>query len=155
MEGYIQTWKLVTWMIQLWEPPSNSTSWRFPSYLLLTLIIYFLFIFYHPGAPYRISFLFLPSLPCHFYLVFIEQQRKSRWHRFLSVAPTVVFDTDFCCNINAIYNNINSSSYMWFVSINIGQKSYVYKIYDNIIHDSQTLSDDYMRLVHTKLVSYI
>jgi len=34
------------------------------------------FIFYLPDAPYRIFLLFLPWLPCHFYLVVIEQQRQ-------------------------------------------------------------------------------
>ena len=43
------------------------------SYLILTLLLYFLFIFTFPGAPYWIFYLYLPRLSCHFYLV-IEQQ---------------------------------------------------------------------------------
>ena len=32
--------------------------------------------FTFPGAPYRIFLLFLPWIPCHFYLVVIEQQQQ-------------------------------------------------------------------------------
>ena len=53
---------------------------QFPSYLLSTILLYSLYpslisYFTFPGVPYRISLLFLPWLPCHFYLVVIEQQR--------------------------------------------------------------------------------
>ena len=54
--------------------PPNSTPRRFPSHLLLTLILYFLFIFYLPRCT-------LPDFPCSSqaclpfcYLVVIEQR---------------------------------------------------------------------------------
>ena len=57
--------------------PSNPTPRRFPSYLLLIpkrlptyfpllLLLYFLFIFYFPGASCWIFLLYLPRFPCHF-----------------------------------------------------------------------------------------
>ena len=54
--------------------PPNLTPRRFPFYLILIILLCFLFVFHLPGAPYRIFFLFLPWLPCHFYLVASEQQ---------------------------------------------------------------------------------
>ena len=62
-------------MLNAWKksPPPNSyltygcwSPWRFSSYFLLTLFFSF---FTSPGAPYRIFLLYLPKLPCHFYLV--------------------------------------------------------------------------------------
>ena len=52
----------------------TSPPRRFPPHLLLTLLLHFHFIFYFPDATYWIFLLFLPWLPCHFYLVVIEQQ---------------------------------------------------------------------------------
>ena len=46
---------------------------RFPSYLLSAFLL-FPFHLFLPGAPYRIFLLFLPFLPCHFYIGVIEQQ---------------------------------------------------------------------------------
>ena len=79
----------------------NSTARRFPFYLLLTLLLYFICIFYLPRytlpefsfvsslaslpfsscchrtttSLYRIFLLFLPWLPCHFCLIVIKQQQ--------------------------------------------------------------------------------
>ena len=50
----------------------NSTPRRFPSYPLLTLLLYFLFIFYFPRLCTPLH-LFLPWFPYHFYIV-IEQR---------------------------------------------------------------------------------
>ena len=44
------------------------------SSLYPSLISFSYFTF--PGVPYRIFLLFLPWLPCHFYLVVIEQQHS-------------------------------------------------------------------------------
>ena len=57
---------------------NSSTPRRSPSYLLLTLLLYFLSIFTFLGAPYQIFLLFLPWLPWHFYHVVIEQQQDLR-----------------------------------------------------------------------------
>ena len=68
----------------LWEPTSQgsphlqyATPRRFPSYLLLTLLLYFFSSFTFPGAPYRIFFPFVPRFPCHFYHVVIEQTKTN------------------------------------------------------------------------------
>ena len=64
------------WDLRLNSPPIllrlNSTPRRFPSCLLLTLLKRRLREV-QPGAPYRIFLLFLPCLPCHFYLDVIGQ----------------------------------------------------------------------------------
>ena len=49
------------------SPPNPSTGGS--CVIFYVPFSYFLFIFYLPGAPYRIFLLFLPWLPCHFYLV--------------------------------------------------------------------------------------
>ena len=43
---------------------TNSTSRCFPSYILMTLLMYFIF----QGVPYRTFLLYLPRFACHFYL---------------------------------------------------------------------------------------
>ena len=50
---------------------------QFLSYLLSTLFLFPFHLFF-PGAPNRIFLLFLPWLPCHFYLVVIEQQQQQQ-----------------------------------------------------------------------------
>ena len=54
--------------------PPNSTPRQFPSYLLLTLLYYFLY-----NHPYWISLLFLPCLPCNSNLAVTEQQQRRCW----------------------------------------------------------------------------
>ena len=68
----------------------NSIPWRLPSYLLFTLLLYSLFIFYLPGSLYWILLLYLLRLPCHFYLVVIEQQQL-----FLGCAALIFIITFF------------------------------------------------------------
>ena len=58
-----------------WSP--NSTPRRFPFYLLITFLLYFLFICYLPRCTLPDFLLSLPWLPCHFYLV-IEQHASPR-----------------------------------------------------------------------------
>ena len=43
---------------------------------LYRIIFNYISFFTFPSAPYRIFFLLLPWLPCHFYLVVIEQQQE-------------------------------------------------------------------------------
>ena len=50
-----------------YTPPNSNPRWL-PSYLILTFLLYLLFILYFPGAPYRIFLLYLPWLPCYFFL---------------------------------------------------------------------------------------
>jgi len=58
--------------------PPNSTPRRFPSYQFSWPYSYIFFSsFTFPGARYWICLLFLPRLPCHFYLVVIEQQQHA------------------------------------------------------------------------------
>ena len=52
--------------------PANSNPRQFPSYLLLTLLLYFLLIFTLVGTLYWIFLLFRPGLPYHFQLVIIK-----------------------------------------------------------------------------------
>ena len=62
-------------IIQVWSHLTNSTTGG--SRLIFSIpFSYFLFIFYLPVASYRIFLLFHPWLPCHFYLVVIEQQLR-------------------------------------------------------------------------------
>ena len=56
---------LLSWHLQ--EGSRLTFSWPF-SYISFSS-------FTSPGAPYRIFHLFLPRLPCHFYLVVIRQQQ--------------------------------------------------------------------------------
>ena len=51
--------------------PPNSTPRRFPSCLLLILLLTFLFILYLPRCTLHDFYQFLPWLLCHFYLVVI------------------------------------------------------------------------------------
>ena len=69
--------------------PPNSTLRRFPSYLLLTLLLYFLFIFTFVGTPYQIFLKYLFRLPCHFLIVVIE-------HRYNNLNINVLPSTYSC-----------------------------------------------------------
>ena len=65
--------------------PPNSTAGRFPSYPLLSFLLYSLLIFYltwcilpiFPLFFFGFSFYIFPRLPCHFYLVVIEEQLRA------------------------------------------------------------------------------
>ena len=59
----------LAWLTRVTSPPR-----RFPSYLLFSLHLYFLFIFYLPGIACWMLLLCLLRLPRHFYRVVIEQQ---------------------------------------------------------------------------------
>ena len=48
--------------------------------------------FTFPGTPYRIFLLYLPSLPCHFYLVVIEQRQHTFTFLCISTKVTVFLD---------------------------------------------------------------
>ena len=50
------------------SPPNLTRRW-FPLYLLLTLLLHFLFIFYLSDASYRIFFLFFPGFLAIFILL--------------------------------------------------------------------------------------
>ena len=88
--------------------PTNLIPWWFPSYLLLSLLLHFNFIVHLHGARDRIFLLFLPWLPCHFYLV-IENispcvHKKNRILNPLCVYTNNVLPNVGECNFLRSYN---------------------------------------------------
>ena len=69
--------------------------------LLMTLLLFFLFIFYLLGSPYRIFLLDLLRLPYHSYLVVIEQQQQHHHIIFLFDLYMIFFlwNLDICTRV--------------------------------------------------------
>ena len=88
--------------------PPNLTAWRFPSYLLLPLLLYFLLIFYLP-------LLFLPWLPCHFYLVrTTTPARKSSLQQVLLLFIRSSFPSIF---FNGRIQNLQNMKSMYLTAV--------------------------------------
>ena len=71
-------WPIVCMLLDCYSPSWGDMWWRtsvitVPDTLTSLFVLYFSF----PSVPYRIFLLFLLWLPCHFYLVVIEQQQDA------------------------------------------------------------------------------